>query len=385
MVHISEREQQLPEAVIGRLLKIASEDKNILSLSVGEPDFITPKPILDYAKTIIKKSTHYAPTQGIKELREAISKKLKKDNKIKADPENIIVTVGSQEAMFSSLMCILDPGEQVIVPNPCYLAYTPAIELLNATPIYVKLEQDEDFEINPDRIKEAIDKKKTKAIIINTPSNPTGSVLTKKTLEEIADIAIENDLYIISDEAYEKLIYDNAKHISVGSLNGMQKHVVTVHTFSKSYAMCGFRIGYLHGPRNLTEAITKSLHYLTLSTSTLSQYLALKALSLPDKYTEQMRQEYNKRRLFIVKRLNEIGLTTRMPKGAFYAFSNAKHLGLNSFDFANLLLKKAKVAVVPGTEFGKYGEGFIRFSYAADIKKIKIAMDRIEKFIKTLK
>ncbi len=385
MVHISERELQLPEAVIGKLLKIASEDKNILSLSVGEPDFITPKPILDYAKKIVSKTTHYAPTQGIKELREAIAKKLKKDNNIKAGPENIIVTVGSQEAMFSSLMCILDPGEQVIVPNPCYLAYTPAIELLNATPIYVKLEQDEDFEINPDRIKEAVDKKKTKAIIINTPSNPTGNVLTKKTLEEISDIAVENDLYIISDEAYEKLIYDDAKHISIGSLNGMQNHVVTIQTFSKSYAMCGFRIGYLHGPAELVKAITKSLHYVTLTTSTLSQYLALKALNLPNKYTEKMKQEYNRRRLYIVRRLNEIGLRTRMPKGAFYAFSNIKDFKMKSLDFANLLLKKANVAVVPGTEFGKYGEGYIRFSYATDIKKIKIGLDRIEEFIKTIK
>ncbi len=385
MVHISERELELPEAVIGKLLKIAAENKDIISLGVGEPDFITPKPILDYARKIINKTTHYAPTQGIKELRESIAKKLKKENNIKANPENVVVTVGSQEATFSALMCSIDPGEQVIVPNPCYLAYTPAIELLSATPVYVKLEEEENFEINPDKIKESIDKKKTKVIILNTPSNPTGNVLSRKTLEEIADIAIENDLYIFSDEAYEKLIYDDAKHISIGSLNGMQNHVVTIQTFSKSYAMCGFRIGYLHAPAELAKAIIKSLHYVTLTTSTLSQYLALKALNLPDKYTEQMRQEYDRRRLFIVKRLNEIGLTTKMPKGAFYAFSNIKNFKMKSLDFANLLLRKANVAVVPGTEFGKYGEGFIRFSYAADIKKIRTGMDRIEKFIKTLK
>ena len=367
MVHISERELELPEAVIGKLLKIAAENKDIISLGVGEPDFITPKPILDYARKIINKTTHYAPTQGIKELRESIAKKLKKENNIKANPENVVVTVGSQEATFSALMCTLDPGEQVIVPNPCYLAYTPAIELLSATPVYVKLEEEENFEINPDKIKESIDKKKTKVIILNTPSNPTGNVLSRKTLEEIADIAIENDLYIFSDEAYEKLIYDDAKHISIGSLNGMQNHVVTIQTFSKSYAMCGFRIGYLHAPAELAKAIIKSLHYVTLTTSTLSQYLALKALNLPDKYTEQMRQEYDRRRLFIVKRLNEIGLTTKMPKGAFYAFSNIKNFKMKSLDFANLLLRKANVAVVPGTEFGKFGEDYIRFSYATDI------------------
>ena|SRR3989338_5845376 len=384
MVHISEREAQLPDAVIGKLLKIAVEDKDVLSLGVGEPDFITPKPILDYASRVIKKSTHYAPIQGIKELREAISKKLRRENGINADPDNIIVTVGSQEAMFSSLMCSLDPGEEVIVPNPSYLAYTPAIELLNAVPVYVKLEEKDDFEINPERIKEAVNKQKTKAIIINTPANPTGNVLQRKVLEEIADIAVENDIYIFSDEAYEKLVYDK-KHVSIGSLNGMEDYIVTIQSFSKSYAMCGFRIGYLHAPENLAKAVTKSLHYVTLTSGTLSQHLALKALSINKSYIEKMRKEYNRRRLYIVKRLNEIGLTTRMPGGAFYAFANIKHLNMKSFDFSSKLLKEAKVAVMPGSEFGNFGEGYIRCSYATDIKKIEKAMNRMEKFVKKLK
>ncbi|MAG47239.1 aromatic amino acid aminotransferase [archaeon] len=380
MVHISEREEQLPDAVIGKLLKIAAEDKNVISLSVGEPDFITPKPILDHAKSVIKKSTHYSPTQGLKELRESISKKLKKENKINANPDNIVVTVGSQEAMFGALLCTLDPGEDIIVPNPSYLAYTPAIELVNAVPNYVKLEEEDGFEINPDRIRQAINKKKTKAIIINSPSNPTGNVLNKKTLEEIADIAVENDLYVFSDEAYEKLVYDK-KHISIGSLNGMKKYVITLQTFSKSYAMCGFRVGYMHAPSNITSALIKSLHYVTLSASTLSQNLALKALTISNKYTEDMKKEYNKRRLYIVKRLNDLGLRTRTPNGAFYAFANIKHLKMKSYNFADKLLKKSKVAVVPGTEFGKYGEGYIRFSYATDLSKIKTGLDRVEKFI----
>src|SRR3989344_3703945 len=344
MKHISERELQLPEAQIGRLLKIAAEDKSIISLSVGEPDFITPKPLLSYAKTVIDKSTHYSPTSGIHELREAIVKKLKKDNKINLSPENIMVSCGSQQAIFTALLSTVDPGEQVIVPNPSYLAYIPAIDLVNATPIYFKLEQENNFEINPDKIKEVIDKKKSEVLIINTPSNPTGTVLSKKILEEIADIAVENDLYVFSDEAYEKLIYDK-KHVSIGSLNGMQDYVVTFHTFSKSYAMCGFRLGFAAGPRKLIEAMSK-------------------------------------RRNFLIKRLNEINLETRMPDGAFYAFSNIKNYSKNSNDFAEKILKKAKVAVVPGTEFGRYGEGFIRFSYAANYSLIETAVDRLERFLK---
>ena len=381
MKHISERELQLPEAQIGRLLKIAAEDKSIISLSVGEPDFITPKPLLSYAKTVIDKSTHYSPTSGIHELREAIVKKLKKDNKINLSPENIMVSCGSQQAIFTALLSTVDPGEQVIVPNPSYLAYIPAIDLVNATPIYFKLEQENNFEINPDKIKEVIDKKKSEVLIINTPSNPTGTVLSKKILEEIADIAVENDLYVFSDEAYEKLIYDK-KHVSIGSLNGMQDYVVTFHTFSKSYAMCGFRLGFAAGPRKLIEAMSKTSHYVVLAPPTLSQLVGVKALSLPNKYIDSMVKEYKKRRNFLIKRLNEINLETRMPDGAFYAFSNIKNYSKNSNDFAEKILKKAKVAVVPGTEFGRYGEGFIRFSYAANYYLIEKAIDRLERFLK---
>ena len=380
-MHISERESQLPDSIIGKLQEIAAEHKDIISLGIGEPDFLTPKPVLDYASKIIKKSTHYTAPKGIKELREAISKKLRKDNKIDANPDNVLVTCGSQEAIFMAILSSLDPSEQIIVPNPSYLGYIPAIELADAAPVYIKLEEEDNFEINPDRLKELIDKKKTKAIIINSPANPTGNVLSKKVLEKIADIAVENDLYIFSDEAYEKLIYEK-KHISIGSLNGMEKYVATFQSFSKTYAMCGFRLGYIHGPNKLIEAMTKSSHYVTLCAPNISQLLGVKALSLPNKYTQDMVNEYNRRRKFIVKRLNEIGLRTGMPYGAFYTFSNITSFSKNSLKFSQDLLKKAKVAVVPGTEFGNHGEGYIRCSYATDIKLIAKAMDRIEKFVK---
>lgn len=378
MVKISKRELELPDSVIGKLLELSSEHKDIISLSVGEPDFITPEPILKHVTKIIKKSTHYSAPGGRTDLKEAICKKLKKENKIKCNVDNVFVSAGSQEALFSAFLASLDPSEQVILSNPGYLGYIPAIELVNGVPVYVKLKEDEDFSINPDEVRKVVDKKKTRVILINTPSNPTGNVLSRKILEELADIAIDTDTYIFSDEAYEKLIYDK-KHVSIGSLNGMDKHAVTFQSFSKSFAMCGFRLGYAVGNEKLIKAMENSSHYITLCPPHVSQFLGLKALSLSNRYVNNMRKEYDRRRRFIVKRLNDIGLRTRMPGGAFYTFSkiNSK----NSLKFANDLLKKKKVAVVPGTEFGRYGEGYIRCSYANDLKKIKIAMDRIEDFV----
>ena len=381
MKHISEREQELPDAVIGELLKIASENKNIISMGAGQPDFKTPKPILDYAKKVIYKSSAYSNPAGVLELREAIVKKLKKDNKIKTNSDNIIVTAGSQEALFVSLLCTIDPGEQVIIPNPGYLAYVPAVELLNGGISYVRLREEDGFDIDPEKIKEVIDKKKTKILILNSPANPTGNVLSRKTLEKISDLVVENDFYVISDEAYEKLVYDK-KHISIGSLNGMEKYTITVQSFSKSFAMCGFRLGYASGPKDLIDAMVKSSHYVTLCAPHISQLLGVKALQISNKYVENMVKEYDRRRKYIVPRLNKMGLKTAMPYGAFYAFANIKHLNNNSYKFARELLTKAKVAVVPGIEFGTYGEGYIRFSYATDLELIKKGLDRIENYLK---
>ncbi|MDP4012286.1 MAG: pyridoxal phosphate-dependent aminotransferase [Candidatus Nanoarchaeia archaeon] len=381
MVHISEREQDLPEALIAELLDIAAERKDVISLGPGEPDFITPKPILDYASKILNKSTHYSASPGKTELREAIAKKLRKENKIKCDIDNIVVGAGSQEVLFSAFLATLDVSEQVIVPTPGYLGYIPAIELVNAVPVSVPLFEENDFELNPDDLKKIIDKKKTKVILINTPSNPTGTVFSKKVLEEVADIAIENDCYIFADEAYEKIVYDK-KHISVGSLEGMEDHVVTFQSFSKTYAMTGFRVGYACGPEAVIRAITKSKHYVSLAPPHVSQFLAMKALTIPNSYINKMVSEYRERRNFLVKRLNKLGLTTPMPQGAFYAFSNVKHLTSSSLEFAKKILKEAKVAVVPGTDFGRDGEGYIRFSYATKLPLIKRAMDRIERFLK---
>ena len=295
MKGISLRELELPDAVIGKLLKLAVEDRTVISLGPGEPDFLTPKPLRDYTKKIVDKATHYGAPQGNIELREAICKKLRRDNKIIAHPENVLVTCGSQEAIFTALLTSLDVSCQVIVPDPGYLVYTPAVELVDAVPVPLELREDEEWIINVDRLKKLIDKKKTHGIIINTPSNPLGTVLDKKLLEEIADLAVEYDLYLFVDEAYEKLVYDK-KHASVASLNGMQDYAVTFYTFSKSYAMCGYRLGYVVGPEKLVQAMTKVSHYITLSAPTISQLVGVKAMSLSEKYIDSMRREYDRRK-----------------------------------------------------------------------------------------
>tara|TARA_Y100000310_G_scaffold265358_2_gene276370 strand:+ start:5328 stop:6482 length:1155 start_codon:yes stop_codon:yes gene_type:complete len=384
MKEVSAREKSVPKGVIQKLLRIAAEEPKIISLGPGEPDFETPKPILKKVNGIIRnhkknRVTHYAPTEGLPELREGIARKLRKENGIKGG--DILVSTGSQSGIFSAFLSCLDPGDEVIVPNPGYMAYVPGIDLVNAKPVYVSCLEKDCFAVDPDKIKKKVTRK-TRVLMLNTPANPTGTVLSKKLLEEIADIAVDKDLYVFSDEAYEKLVYDDKKHVSIGSFNGMRDYVVSFFTFSKSYAMCGFRLGYCHGPKEVIKAMGTSIHYMTISAPHISQKLAIEALKISDRHVNKMKKEYDRRRRFIVNRLNGMGLKTTMPDGTFYAFSNIKKYSNNSSKFADMLLKKAKVAVLPGTEFGKYGEGFVRFSYATDLKLIKKAMDRIEKVLK---
>jgi len=383
MPHISERERQMPEQEIGKLLRIAVEDKSVISLGPGEPDFPAPAPIVALTKKYANQCNHYSPPGGLKELREAIAKKLKKENKIDTSPENIVVTTGSQEALLIAAACTLDVSEQVILPDPSYMGFLPTFELFNAGIRHVPLREENSFAIDPDDVENSIDPKKTKVLMLNSPANPTGTVLSRDILEQLADIAIEHDLLIFSDEAYEKIIYDDAKHISIGSLNGMEEHAVTFQSFSKTYAMCGYRVGYVAAPPELAAAIKETHTNTTICAPTISQKVAIDALKLPSKYTDAMVKEYDRRRKLIVKRLSEIGLSTPMPKGAFYTFSNIKPWGGNSRKFAADLLHKAKVAVVPGTDFGRNGNGYIRCSYATDYKLIDKAMDKMESFLRT--
>jgi aminotransferase len=280
-------------------------------------------------------------------------------------------------------MCLIDPTEQVLVPDPGFLAYRPMVEVLDGVAVSLPLHESEGFQINSDRIKELIEPGKTKVLIINSPSNPTGTVLKKKVLEEIAGIVVENNLVIFSDEAYEKFVYDDTKHISIGSLKGMENYVVTFQSFSKTYAMPGFRVGYAAGPSDIIHAMVRCHLYTSVCASTISQLAAMQALKGPQNDIEKMRREYDRRRKMLIKRLNEIPkISCLKPEGAFYAFPNITQLKMNSLQVSHLFLKKAKVLVVPGTEFGKCGEGYVRLSYATAYEKIEKALDRIEKVIK---
>lgn len=384
----SKRTLELPKTVFPELMTMATQVKKIISLGPGEPDFTTPKHIIQFAKKKLDEGcTHYSSPGGKPELKEAIAKKLKKENRIKADPdENIIVTCGSTEALLLANMAVLDVTEEIMVPNPGFLAYKPMIELVNADPVDINLSEEDGFQVNPDEIKKKITKK-TKAIILNTPGNPTGTVLKKNLLEEIADIAIENNLIVYSDEAYEKIVFGKSKHVSIGSFNGMQDNVITFHSFSKTFAMAGFRLGYAVGPKNIIETMEHIHVYTALTAPTISQLTGSYALNSKkaEKDTERMRKQYEKRNSLITKRIDEIeGLHLEVhPKGAFYAFPRFD-FKMNSIDFAMWLIKHANVIAIPGTEFGTNGEGFIRMSYATDLALIEKAMNQIEKALKKL-
>ncbi len=381
---ISERETQLPVSMIGELIRIAEESKGIISLGPGEPDFDTPRHIIDFACKKLKEGyTHYSPPGGRAELVEAISRKLKRENGIDLPPDQIIVTSGSTEAILLNLICAIDPGEGVLVPDPGFLSYKPTVEILNGMPISVPHCEKDGFQFEVEEAERVIIPEKTKAIIINTPSNPTGVVFNKKTLERISDFACEYDLTIISDEAYEKMVYEGERHVSIGSLNGMEDRVLTLQSFSKTYAMPGFRVGYAAGPPDMIKAMKKVHIYSSICAPTISQVCAARALNGPQRVVSDMVREYDRRRKLIIKRLNEIeGFSCVKPKGAFYAFPNISRFGRGSLEFSKWLLKKAGVATVPGTEFGRCGEGYIRCSYATAYDKIEKAMDRIEKVIK---
>jgi len=384
-IRFADRIKVIETTKIEESLRILEQYPEIISLGAGEPDFPAPPNVIKSAEKFLERGyTHYSSLQGRHELREELVKKLKKDNKINVNSEQIIITCGSKEAILLSILALVNPKEEVIVPDPGYIAYRPIVELINSIAKSLPLRESDNFEVHPEILKKSITRK-TKLIIINTPSNPTGTVLSKKGLEEIADIAVEKNLMIMSDEAYEKLIYDNSKHVSIGSFNGMQDRVITIQSFSKTYAMCGFRVGYAVGNEDLIREMKEFKICTTLAAPTFAQLAAVEALKNSSNYVKMMVKEYDRRRKIMVKRLNEIPkINCLTPKGAFYAFPNIKNSKMSSNKFTNLLLKKGKVAAVPGSEFGKYGEGYIRLSYATAYEKILKALDRIENTLRKL-
>jgi len=371
--------------MIRRLFDLASGVKDIISLGIGEPDFDTPENIKEYAKEALDKGyTHYGPNIGLPILREAIAEKLKRDNNIYADPEkNIIITVGANIGFLMSLSSFLKPGEEVLIPSPAFVSYAPATILAGGVPVEVPTYEENEFKVNVDDLKKYVTEK-TRAIFINTPNNPTGTVLTRKDLEEIADFAVEHDLIIIADEVYEYIVYDGFKHFSIASLNGLFDRVITINGFSKTFAMTGWRLGYIVAHEKFIDKMVKLQMYTVTCPVTFIQYAAAKALR--DKRSweavEKMRREYNRRRLLVWKRLNEMELRVFKPRGAFYIFPNIKKTGLTSQEFTEKLIRDAKVVVVPGNAFGKAGEGYIRISYATSYENLVEAMNRIEDFLK---
>ncbi|MBI4021252.1 MAG: pyridoxal phosphate-dependent aminotransferase [Candidatus Aenigmarchaeota archaeon] len=380
-MRIAEREQELPFFVMNSLLALAGKP-GVVSLGPGEPDGSPPPAVIRAAKQALdRRETHYTPPQGRPDLLAALARKLKRENRIDADPEDVIVTNGSSEGILLTLLCAVDPGEGVLLPDPGFLSYRPLVEMLSGMPLSFVLREEQGFRYTTEALEQAIVPEKTRALILNTPSNPTGTVLSRADLEEIAGFAVEHDLLIIADEAYEKFTYGTV-HVSIGSLNGMAERVVTLFSFSKSHAMPGFRLGYATGPREMIAAMTKLHLFTTLTSSSISQAAALAALRETDTVTRAV-QEYGRRRDLVVRRLGEMGLPCVEPRGAFYAFPSIRRFGRSSLDVAKQLLA-AKVAVVPGTEFGRQGEGYIRISYATARPLIERGMDRIERAIRSL-
>ncbi|MCS4542420.1 MAG: pyridoxal phosphate-dependent aminotransferase, partial [Euryarchaeota archaeon] len=335
--------------------------KDVINLGLGEPDFTPPEHVLEAAKKALDEGfTHYTSNFGILELREAIAQKLKQENKLDVKPDQIIVTCGGSEALFVAVQATVNPNEEVLIPDPGFVSYGPIVKMAGAIPVSVPVFEKNDFRLKPEEIEKRITKR-TKMMIINSPANPTGSVLTKSDLKAIAEIAERKNILILSDEVYEKLVYEG-EHFSIGSISDK---VITVNSFSKTYAMTGFRIGYLAAHQDLIEPLLKVHQYLTACANSIAQKAALAALTGPQDFVKNMFKEFKMRRDLIVGGLNEInGFSCKKPKGAFYAFSNISKLGKPSNEIAMSLLEKVKVVSTAGSAFGENGEGYLRFTYA---------------------
>jgi aminotransferase len=378
---VSERTNQLSPSGIRRFFDLLASTEGVISLGVGEPDYSTPWHISEAAiKSLEKGYTMYTSNSGIPELREALSRQLKADYDVEYDPDDeILITVGSSEALDLSMRAILNPGDEVIMPDPCYVAYDPCVIMAGGIPVKVPTTEENNFEIKATDIERYITDK-TKIILIGYPANPTGAVLSKEQLMQIAEVALHNHLLVISDEIYAKLVYGE-EHTCFASLPGMKANSVILGGFSKAYAMTGWRIGYAAAPAEIIAAITKIHQYTMMCAPTMSQVAALEALKSGDDSVAEMVDDYNRRRIFIVKGLTDIGLSCFEPKGAFYAFPSIQCTGMTSEEFAEKLLTEQKVAVVPGSAFGQYGEGYVRCCYATSLADIEEALSRMKRFV----
>jgi len=379
---ISQKVDTLPPSGIRKFFDLLSSVEDVISLGIGEPDFVTPWHIREAGTYSLEKGyTMYTSNSGMPELRQELASYLELRYRISYHPEHeILITTGSSEGLDLALRAIINPGDEVIIPNPCYVAYPADIILAGGVPILVPTNEENNFVVRATDIEARITKQ-TKAILIGYPANPTGAVMSKKEADAIAELAKKHDLLVISDEIYARLVYE-AEHICFPGLPGMKERTILISGFSKSHAMTGWRIGYVAAERRFIQALTKIHQYTMLSAPTMAQMAAIEALRNGESEVEKMVQEYNRRRRLMVKRLNEIGLPCFEPKGAFYAFPSIKATGMNSEEFAEKLLLEEKVAVVPGTAFGPYGEGFVRCCYATSLPDIEEALRRMDRFIR---
>lgn len=380
---ISRRVRAVPPSGIRRFFDIAATMPDVISLGVGEPDFITPSDIRAAGQRSIDQTTAYTSNSGLVELRVALAAHLSRLYGLDYDPDaELLMTVGVSEAMMAAALALLDPGDEVLVPEPCFVAYPACVMFADAKPVYVPTSAANGFQVTAEALAAAITPR-TRAILIGYPNNPTGAVLSRELMQAVADLAERHDLIVISDEIYDRLVY-GVEHTCFASLPGMKERTVLLGGFSKAYAMTGWRLGWMAAPAEITAAVRKVHQYAIMSAPTMSQYAGLEALSSGEESVQAMVAEYDRRRKVIVSGLNSIGLPTFEPQGAFYAFPSVAHLGLSSEAFCERLLTEEQVAVIPGDAFGPSGAGHVRACYATSMDKIEEALERMERFVRRL-
>lgn len=384
--YLAKQAEELQPSGIRKFFDLASQMDNVISLGVGEPDFVTPWNVIEASYHSLEKGyTSYTANAGLFELREAISEYLHASFSLTYNPENqVLVTVGASQAIDLALRAIVDPGDEVIIVEPCFVSYSPAVSLAGGVPVTVSATAEYEFKVTAEQVEEAVTPR-TKAIILCSPNNPSGAVLNEKELEEISRVIRKHDLLVLSDEIYAELSYEEKVAPSMAAVNGMKDRTILISGFSKAFAMTGWRLGYTTGPADIIQAMTKIHQYTMMCAPTMAQYAALEALHSGRESVQEMKMSYRQRRNLVVKSLNDMGLSCHLPGGAFYVFPSIKETGLSSEEFAQKLLEEERVAVVPGHVFGESGEGYIRCSYATSVKQLSEAMKRMERFVQTFK
>ncbi len=381
---LSKQITSIPFSGIRKFFDIVSEMPDAISLGVGEPDFDTPWHIRDEGIYALERGrTFYTSNSGLKELREEVCRYLERRVKAYYDPSEVVITVGGSEAIDIAFRAMLDPGDEVLIPQPSYVSYEPCAILAGGVPVIIELKAENEFRLTKQELLDSITDK-TKILVMPFPNNPTGAIMEQKDLEEIAEVIIEKDIFVLTDEIYSELSY-KGDHVSIASLPGMKERTILINGFSKAYAMTGWRLGYACGPKEIIEQMTKIHQYAIMCAPTNSQYAAVEALRNGDEDVEMMRESYDQRRRFLVHSLREMGLECFEPYGAFYVFPSIKEFGMTSEEFALAFLEAEKVAVVPGTAFGACGEGFLRISYAYSLDDLKRALERLERFVRKLR